>query len=331
MSPRPLPARVLAVALLLALASPVHAIDLQGHRGARGLAPENTLPAFALALGLGVHTLEMDVGVTRDGVVVVSHDAALNPDLTRGPDGQFIATRGPAIANLSFDELQRFDVGRLRPGSAYAARYPAQAAVDGTRIPRLADVFALVRKSGNERVRLSIETKLTPANDPPTLAPEPFARALIAAIREAGMAARCTVQSFDWRTLAIVQREAPEIATAYLSAQQSGLDNIGAGRPDGSAWTAGVQYRTHGSVPKMVQAAGGRIWSPFHRDLDAAALAEAHALGLTVLAWTVNTPDDIERVLSLGVDGLISDRPDLVREALRRRGQALPEPTPVKP
>jgi glycerophosphoryl diester phosphodiesterase len=321
----------LAAGLLLALALPVDALDLQGHRGARGLAPENTLPAFALALGLGVDTLELDVGVTRDGVVVVSHDAALNPDLTRGLDGQFIAARGPAIADLSFAELQRFDVGRLRPGSAYAARYPAQVAVDGTRIPRLADVFALVRKAGNERVRLSIETKLTPADEPRTLAPEPFARALIAAIRDAGMASRCIVQSFDWRTLAVVQREAPEIATAYLSAQQRWLDNIGADRAEGSAWTAGVQYRAHGSVPKMVRSAGGRIWSPFHGDLDADKMKQAQGLGLQVLAWTVNTPEEIERVLDLRVDGVISDRPDLVREAMRRRGLALPAPTPVQP
>jgi glycerophosphoryl diester phosphodiesterase len=188
-----------------------------------------------------------------------------------------------------------------------------------------------VRKAGNERVRLSIETKLTPADEPRTLAPEPFARALIAAIRDAGMASRCIVQSFDWRTLAVVQREAPEIATAYLSAQQRWLDNIGADRAEGSAWTAGVQYRAHGSVPKMVRSAGGRIWSPFHGDLDADKMKQAQGLGLQVLAWTVNTPEEIERVLDLRVDGVISDRPDLVREAMRRRGLALPAPTPVQP
>src|SRR5688572_214117 len=95
-------------------------LDVQGHRGARGLAPENTLPAFEKALALGVTTLELDVGVTRDGVVVVGHDPTINPDIARGPDGQWLAARGPAIRELTFAELQRYDVGRLKPGSNYA-------------------------------------------------------------------------------------------------------------------------------------------------------------------------------------------------------------------
>src|SRR5215831_386150 len=95
------------ILILVFWATGCHAFDLQGHRGARGLAPENTLPAFAAALTLGVDTLELDCGVTRDGVVVVYHDRTLNPDITRGPDGQWLAQRGPAIHDLDFDELQR--------------------------------------------------------------------------------------------------------------------------------------------------------------------------------------------------------------------------------
>jgi glycerophosphoryl diester phosphodiesterase len=325
-------ARLLVGVLLGAsCASAVHALDLQGHRGARGLAPENTLPGFALTLGIGVTTLELDIAITKDDVLVISHDPLLNPDLTRGPDGRHLDAPGPAIRELSFAELQRYDVGRLKPGSTYAGRYPQQQAADGARIPRLTDVFALVRKAGNEQVRFAIETKVTPFNPQETVAPEPFARALIAAIREAGMARRSTILSFDWRTLAVVQKEAPEIGTVYLSAQQSWLDNIGAGKPEGSAWTAGIQHRDYGSVPKMIRAAGGRIWSCFHGDLDAAKVKEAQALGLQVLAWTVNAPRDIARVLDWGVDGIVSDRPDLVREEMQRRGLALPAATPVAP
>jgi glycerophosphoryl diester phosphodiesterase len=154
---------------------------------------------------------------------------------------------------------------------------------------------------------------------------------VIGAIREAGVEKRSTVLSLDWRTLAVVQREAPEIGTVYLSAQQSWTDNIGKGKPGGSAWTAGVQHRDHGSVPKMVKAAGGRIWSSFFGDLDEPTVREAQALGLQVLAWTVNEPRDIERMLALGVDGIVSDRPDRVRQAMQRRGLPLPRPTPVAP
>lgn len=317
--------------LLVAACLPARALDLQGHRGARGLAPENTLPAFALALGLGVTTLELDIAITSDDVLVISHDSALNPDITRGPDGKFLEGRGPVIRDLGYAELQRFDVGRLKPGTAYAQRYPQQRAVDGARIPRLAELFALVRKSGNQQVRFAIETKLSPFSAQETVAPEAFARAVVAAIRDAGMAGRSTILSFDWRTLAVVQKEAPEIGTVYLSAQQPFLDNIGAGKAEGSAWTNGIQFKDRGSVAKMVHAAGGRIWSAFHGDLDAAKVEEAHALGLQVLAWTVNSPADIARALDLGVDGLVSDRPDVVRQEMQRRGLALPAASPVQP
>jgi glycerophosphoryl diester phosphodiesterase len=303
-------------------------LDVQGHRGARGLAPENTLAAFEKALALGVDTLELDVGVTKDGVVVVGHDPTLNPDITRGPDGQWLPARGPAIHALTYAELSRYDVGRPKPGSAYSSRYPDQVAVDGQRMPRLAEVFDLALRTGNKKVRFNIETKTSPRAPADTLAPEPFARALIAEIRGAGMQSRSAIQSFDWRTLQVVQREAPEIPTVYLTAQQSWLDNVCTGPAARKAsiapadcgespWTAGFHLRDHGSVPKLVKAAGGRIWSPAYQDLDAARLAEAKSLGLRVVVWTVNEPADIRRMIELGVDGIISDRPDRVLESLR--------------
>ena len=327
-----------AAALLLVQGAAVGAdaaaghFDLQGHRGARGLAPENTLPAFALALGLGVNTLELDVGLTSDGVLVISHDPALNPDITRGPDGQFLSGRGPLIHHSTLATLQRYQLGRIRPSSRYAAQFPDQVPVDITRLPTLDALFALVQRAGNRQVRFDIETKLSPLAPDDTATPEVLARALISAIREAGLATRCTVQSFDWRTLQIVQREAPEIRTAYLTAQQRWLDNVSplATAPDApSPWTAGFNLRQHGSVPRLVHAAGGRIWSAHFADLDARNLQEAHALGLQVLAWTVNEPTQIQRLLDLGVDGLISDRPDLVRAEMARRGLPLPLATPV--
>jgi glycerophosphoryl diester phosphodiesterase len=317
-------------ALAMTTAS-VQALDLQGHRGARGLAPENTLPAFARALSLGVTTLELDCAITRDGVVVVSHDAVLNPDITRGPDGKWLEGAGPAIWHLSHEELQRYDVGRIKRGSAYAKRFPWQQPVDGTRIPRLADVFALVRKAANDTVRFNIETKISPLTPNETTTPEDFARALISAVREAGMSSRTAIQSFDWRTLAVVQKEAPEIATAYLTAVSGFMDNIQASRPS-SPWTAGLHVsRFEGSIPRMVKAAGGGIWSPYYRDVTRESVTEAQALGLKVVVWTVNEPADIRRIIEWGVDGIISDRPDLLRRAAAQSGRPLPSPTPIAP
>ncbi len=306
----------------LLLAGAAAAFDLQGHRGARGHAPENTLAAFRTALAMGVHTLELDVHVTRDGEVVVTHDPRLNAAFTRDASGRWIDEPGPAIIQSTLAELQRHDVGRARPGSRYLQQWPEQRSSDGERLPTLSALFDEVARRGAGAVRFNIETKLNPTTPELTPEAEPFAKAVLDVVRKHGMATRVTIQSFDWRTLAVVQRLAPEIPTVALSAQQKFLDNIADGR-----WTAGQTLAAHdGSLPRMVKAAGAAIWSPFHGDLTEALLAEARALGLKVVPWTVNDPAVIERLLDWRVDGLISDYPDRVRVAMAKRGMALPPP-----
>ncbi|MEQ1807625.1 MAG: glycerophosphodiester phosphodiesterase [Burkholderiaceae bacterium] len=311
----------MAVAVLLtACAVP---LDLQGHRGARGLAPENTLAAFDTALSLGVTTLELDTLLTLDGVVVISHDATLNANFTRNADGTYIDAPGAAIRSLSFAQLQSFDVGRLRPGSRYAQNHPDQRAVDGQRIPSLAELFQLVQRRGAAHMRFNIETKIHPTQPDLTPDPETFVRAVLDVAQRHRMTRRITLQSFDWRTLQAAQRIAPEVPTAYLSAQQAWANNVADPR-----WTAGLKLSDHGSVPHLVKAAGGAIWSPYHGDLNAASMAHARHLGLQVIVWTVNEPADIAKMLDLGVHGIISDRPDRVRSALAARGWRLPPQVP---
>jgi len=305
--------------------------DLVGHRGARGLVPENTLPSFARALSLGVTVLELDTAVTADGVIVISHDASLNPNITRDKDGKWLEKPGPVIYAITFSELQGYDVGRLKPDTSYAKSFPEQKAMDGTRIPRLADLFALVRKSGNEGVRFNIEIKTSPLKPGETPDPEAYAGRVVDLIRREGMEARSSILAFDWRVLQAVQKIAPAIPTVYLTVQQRAFDNIAAGRPEGSPWTAGFQHRDHASVPRMVKAAGGKTWSPYFGDLTEALVKEAHDLGLQVAVWTVNQAGDARRMLDLGVDAITTDRPDVVREAMKERGMALPPATPVQP
>lgn len=313
---RPLPS--LCGLLLAVAAAAAGALDLQAHRGGRGLRPENTLAAFDHALTLGVDTLELDTVLTRDDQVVVMHDPRLNPNIVRDADGRWIEPPGAAVRSLTLAELQRLDVGRLRPGSRYAGQFPDQRSVDGERIPTLAQVFALVQRRGDARVRFNIETKISPLEPELAPAPEAFVPALLGVIDAAGMRNRVTLQSFDWRTLQVARRLAPEVPTVCLSARQSWLDNIGDPR-----WTAGLALAEHGgSVPRLVKAAGCAVWSPYFGDLDAVALAEAHRLGLGVVVWTVNDEAAIDRMLGLGVDGIISDRPDRVRALLQARGGA---------
>jgi glycerophosphoryl diester phosphodiesterase len=318
------------VALSFVLCSAAIAFDLQGHRGARGLAPENTLAAFTTALSIGVTTLELDLAMTSDGVLVVSHDSRLNPDHTRGPDGKFLDANGPAIRSLTLAQVKRYDVGRLKPGTALAAAFPEQRGMDDVRIPTLMEVFDLVQRAKADHVRFNIETKLTPTSGADTPDPETFAAAAVRAVREAGLSARATIQSFDWRTLLIVRRVAPEIERVCLSSDGSDGDTLQRGRPGASAWTAGLDIDDFaGSAPRLVVAAGCSVWSPNYRNLTAAALAEAKALGLKVVPWTVNERPDMERVVQMGVAGIITEYPNRLRAVLAEKNIPLPPPVPT--
>lgn len=313
--------RAAAVFTLLLAAGAASGFDLQGHRGARGLAPENTLAAFELALKLGVDTIESDLVVTRDGVLVLAHDPQVNPDLAR-LDGRWIEAPGPAIHSLSLAELKRYDIGRLRPDTPYARQWPQQQAADGQRYPTLAELAALVRATGRP-VRLNLETKVRPDSGATVPEPEPFARLVAEALDREGLAATTTIQSFDWRTLVALKRLAPTVETVCLSIVSPNMDTVSADASGASPWHAGLREREHGSVPRRAKAAGCSVWSPFWRNLDEVALAEARVLGLRVIPWTVNDPAEMERLLALGVDGLITDYPDRGAALKSRRSKAL--------
>jgi len=315
----------LLAAMLLAggaaqAATPARDLDLQAHRGGRGLAPENTLAAFANAMALGVTTLELDIGLTADDVVVISHDTALNPDHTRDATGAWLPRTGPTLRSMTLAQVQGYDVGRLNPASNYGKPFASQKPRDGERIPTLAALFALVRERGDGKIRFNIETKVDPTRPDDTAAPESMVHALLAEIDKAGMAQRVTIQSFDWRTLALVGQWAPQLPRAYLTTARTLRD---------SRWTLGLSAADFATTPLLVQAAsaGGNapvIWSPAFNDLTAAQVRQAHALHMTVLPWTVNRRADMARLLDMGVDGLITDFPDVLRDLVREREAAPP-------
>ncbi|MBK6866405.1 MAG: glycerophosphodiester phosphodiesterase [Burkholderiales bacterium] len=311
--------------LLLGLAGLVQAFDLQGHRGARGLAPENTLAGFERALAIGVTTLELDIALSAEGVPVIVHDPSLPPDMTRDAQGEWLAAPTPLIRTLTLPELQAYDLGRAREGSRTARDFPAQQPVDGERLPTLAQLFERVTALGASQVRFNIETKTNPDKPQDTASPEAFVGAILSAVRAAGMTQRVTLQSFDWRTLRLAQQQAPEIPTAYLSIETRQANNTAA-----PAWTGGLKRADYPSVPHMVQAAGGRLWAPHHASLSETAVRQAQPLGLKVIPWTVNEPADMQRLIGWGVDGLITDYPDRLREAMRAAGLPLPPALPAR-
>lgn len=320
-----------AALLLFAFSESLFAVEIQGHRGARGLLPENTLPSFARAISLGVDVIELDTAVTADGVVVVSHDPQLSPEFTRDARGNWISPPGPVIAALPLSDIKSYDVGRIRPDSDYARRFPDQTPVDGTPIPTLQEVAALAASAGSPTLRFNIETKVRPDGAALTYPPEAFAERLVAALVSAGIAERTVVQSFYWRVLDHVRAIAPGIATACLTSEQHWLDNIGRGESGTSAWTGRKVSDFGGSVPRMVKASGCDIWSPYFAEVDRANLEQAHGEGLRVVVWTVNDPEQMKALIQLGVDGIITDYPDRLRRVMKALGMPLPDPAPVTP
>ena len=276
-------------------------VDIQGHRGARGLFPENTLEGFLAASALGITAFELDVGMTADGVVVVIHDPALNPDIVRGPGGDWLERQGPTVWSLTYAELQTYDVGRLRPGSGLATLFGDQIAHDGARVPTLAAVLELLPDT-----RFTIEIKTDPTHPDWTAEPGALADAALAVIDEAGAVGRVVVEAFDWRVQRYVRRARPSVGLAWLTRPETVVN--------ARLWWDGLEPVP--SVAAAVAAQGGPIWAPDYLDLTEAQVLEAHSLGLKVMPWTVNRVEDMQRLIGWGVDALISDRPDLALAAI---------------
>ena len=323
---------IAAASLVIAftgLTSVAQALDLQGHRGARGLMPENTLPGFAKALEIGVTTLELDLAVTADSRVVVSHNPRLEPEIARSPNGEWLVQSSPTIHSMTLAALKSYDVGRLNPASEYAERYPAQQPVDGTSVPTLGEVFELVNRSGSQSVRFNIEVKINPERPELTFPPGQFVRAVIDEVRRYKMEDRVVLQSFDWRALREVQDMAPEITTSYLTVNQRWMSNLQTGVDGSSPWLNGLDVDNFdGSAARAIKAAGGDVWSAFHREVDAESIKLAHELGLKVSVWTVNEISRMHELIEMGVDSIITDYPDRLRRVLVELG--LPVPAPVE-
>ena len=266
-------------------------ILVHGHRGARALWPENTLPAFEYAIAAGVHAIELDLAVTRDNVVVVSHDPQLHPPVCDGPQpGAFIYT-------LFLAEVREWDCGKLRN-----PEFPRQRTVPGTRMPTLDEVFALAPK-GN--FLFNIETKIFADHPEFTPSPEEFATLVLAQVRDHRLESRVILQSFDFRILRVMKRMAPEIALAALYE----------GAPKDLTAIAGE--------------AGAGIVSPQFRLVTPQQVRAAHEAGLQVMTWTPNRPEDWDRLIEAGVDAIITDDPAalLAHLAAEIRPPTTPDPS----
>jgi glycerophosphoryl diester phosphodiesterase len=291
-------------------------IHIPGHRGARGVMPENTLEGFRYTFGIGIQFIELDILMTADGVPVITHNPRLMPYSTRR-NGQWLESEGPLIAETSFDELLQYDVGGLKPASDYGKRYPDQAFQFGQTVPRLVDLCHLVNEPEHQDVWLNIEIKSDP-DHPENTPPIPkFVEGIIDVLRNADVLERCILQSFDWRVLHECARIVPQVPRSYLTYDFKPNAPMAVNIYDGSPWMAGLNLNeTNGDLPALIAKDGGKIWSPYHEDLTEQDMIFAKQQGLIVNVWTVNEIVDIDRMIDLGVDGIISDYPGRVQRRL---------------
>ncbi len=272
-----------AILICAAMLTAQTRIVVHGHRGARAMRPENTIPAFQYAIAAGVDVLELDMAVTRDGVVVVSHDPFLEPPVCSGPMGK------TAIHTQTFDEVREWDCGKVRnPG------FPKQTPIPGTRMPTLDEVFDLA--PGNQ-VQFNIETKIFADHPELSPGPEEFVKLVLAVVRKHHLEKRVMLQSFDFRTLRAMKQIAPEIKRVAL-------------------WE-GDATRDFVSIAKDAEAT---VISPYYKQVTPEKVAAAHAAGLEVVPWTVNTPADWDKLIDARVDAIISDDPAELIAYLKSKG-----------
>lgn len=269
------------------------AFDLEGHRGARGLLPENTLPAMEKALALGVTTLEMDVHVSRDGEVLLSHDPYFNPTHELLPAGKEIPVHEAdkyILYQMPYSEIRKFDVG-----SKFYSRFPEQTLVKAYK-PLLSEVADTVQayreKHGLPPVFYNIETKSSPAGDGKYHpAPEEFVDRLMTVIDKKGIRPYVIIQSFDPRTLQVVHRKYPDVMTALLVENMDGLE----------------QNLEHlGFTPT--------VYSPYYQLITPALVEATHRRSMKLIPWRVNDLEQMKQLKQMGVDGLISDYPNLYNQ-----------------
>jgi glycerophosphoryl diester phosphodiesterase len=354
---RPLAGAALAAVVLCLAIAPTSAsphdqghghgrrFDLQAHRGGLALVVENTLPAFANALELGVSTLELDVQITEDGYAVVTHDRDPNPAkcvdtapaFPGDPEFPYVPNR-TFIKDLTLAQVRTIDCGSLRQ-----PQYPEQRLSPGERMPRLSEVFDLVRRYRAHGVTLNVETKVEAGAPEQTAPREQFVQVVAREVRRARLLDQVTIQSFDWGALMRMRQVEPRLPLVALT---NGQQFLQAGQPGASPWLGGIDiddFAGAGSLQRQFVAAAASFHadavSPVHGDPQGGTVNDpdyapfttrelvrsAHRAGMAVVPWTINDRATIESLIDVGVDGIITDRPDLLRTIMDERGFRLPK------
>jgi glycerophosphoryl diester phosphodiesterase len=324
-------------------------VEIYSHRGARSFAPENVMPGYKAGLKIGVDWVDMDVGLTRDGVLIVDHDIWLNPDIL-SKNGKFWAKSKDAfyksisnknldkniqpylVKNLTVAELKQYEAGILNPDSSYAKYFPDQVAVPGTHMPTVQEVVNYVKKKTGNKVNFQIEVKNDPNHSTWTVTPQKFAKKLYTLMKKNNIINHTEIQSFDWQVLYELQKLDKKIKTAYLFAHDDKDRMLSSDTKKAGSWSGGKLLKNYNnSLPQMIKALGGSCYEPEDVMLTKAQLDEAHRLGLKVVVWSwpehsgqAFDPKIVKKMIDWGVDGIITDDPGRLASILAARGYPVP-------
>ncbi|CUH47576.1 glycerophosphodiester phosphodiesterase family protein [Ruegeria atlantica] len=292
-------------------------IRVVGHRGARGVLPENSMIGFDFSLSIGVPLLEFDVVLTADSVPVITHNHRLHAPTFRDADGRFLVGEELKVSSLTVEQMQQFDIGRLDGHSAYGRRFPDQAQMDGVRVPTLMNLLELVDDPKYRDACLMLELKSDPDLAHDAVYRQSFVGRVLQDVRARGLSSRAVLHSFDWNLLEECQRQAPDMPSSYLTQLPDNADDVG----EDSSKAVCPDFRgRRDEIPKLVKEAGGALWCPYFADVTVENVVLAKKLGLCVAVWTVNEHEDIDKMIDLGVDAIVSDYPGRVQRHLSDLG-----------
>ncbi len=322
--------------------------EVYSHRGAIGFSPENTMPSLKTGLACGTDWIDVDIGITSDGVIVVSHDLWLSPDIISrhgefwAPSKEVFTTVNAAnlsdavqpyiIHNMTLKEFKGFEAGIINPNSPYAQLFPDQIAVPGTSMPTLQEVIDFGKAATQNKIHYQIEIKNDPTQPLWTVSPKEFASALYKMLKNNHLLDRVEIQAFDWNCLYELQQLDKRIKTAYLVGYD---DRVRMCNPDpviAGVWSRGKLLKDYNnSLPQMIKALGGSCFEPEDVTLTKEELDEAHQLGLKVVVWAwpdhtgvAFNPDEINKPLDWGVDGIITSDPGRLISMMAARGMRVP-------
>ncbi|MGB1085889.1 MAG: glycerophosphodiester phosphodiesterase family protein [Alphaproteobacteria bacterium] len=299
------------------LSKPNH-IKIYGHRGARGVLPENTLDSFQYLFDNDINAYETDILISKDSIPVITHDFHLDPSLTQDEEGNWLEDENIKIIDLTYDQISKYEVGSLNKLTKYGRRFLNQKKLENQKIPKVSELLDLTSKNKVSDLVINLEIKSTPVQENLTPSPEEMVKIVLEEVNQSNLTDKIIYSSFDWRVLREIKNYNPEIPRAYLSFEQQGSGSFG-NIYDQSPWMDFTPLHNNVDLPKLIKALGGQAWHPFYRNVTEKIVETSHNENLPVNVWTVNDEEDMLRMIDIGVDGIMTDYPVQLKELCEKK------------